>query len=91
MFSPGEREALLNGFAPVIQALKKTNPNVRFFEQNEIFCAAERCSYVRNGMPLHRDELHISEYASIELHSYFNEWAKENVPELFDPGYVDRP
>ena len=35
-------------------------------------------------MPLNRDEAgHLSEYGSIELQTYFTEWAKENVPELF--------
>lgn len=85
-FPFSERESLFEGFSPVIETLKITNPNVSVFEQNEIFCngQTDKCGYVRKGMPLHRDAGHISEFASKEIQSYFNEWAKINTPEIFD-------
>jgi hypothetical protein len=39
---------------------------------------------VLNGMPLHRDSGHLSEYGSIELQSYFTSWARDKVPEIFE-------
>jgi hypothetical protein len=84
-FPSSNRQNLYDDFKPVIASLKKTNPNVLIFEQNQIFCKNDKCSYIRNGMPLHRDEYgHLSEYASKELQFYFTEWAKVKVPEIFD-------
>jgi hypothetical protein len=39
---------------------------------------------VLDGMPLYRDEGHISEYASIRIQMYFNDWAKGRLSELFN-------
>ena len=79
-----ERQARFDELKPVIDALSKSNPKVRFFEQNEMYCRNGECSFVLNGMPLHRDEAHLSEFGSIELQKHFTEWARQNVPGLFD-------
>ena len=68
-----------------------TNPQIKVFEQNQIFCENKninKCSYIRNGIPLFRDGTHASEYASKELQAYFAEWAKINIPEIFDLNLV---
>lgn len=81
-----EREALLANFKVLRDRLAETNPNVAFFDQNELFCQGENCSFVRDGMPLFRDEFHhLSEYGSKELAKVFLSWADKNVPELFSP------
>jgi len=65
------------------QQITLTNPNVAFFDQNDLFCNSEKCSMVLNGMPLFRDEnQHISEYGSIELSKIFTQWARNNAPEI---------
>jgi hypothetical protein len=75
----------MRGFTPLIDALKHTNPKVLVFEQNGVFCdqGKQSCSFVRDGLPLLRDEVHTSEYASILLHDYFNKWASTFAPQIF--------
>ena len=90
-FSVDKRNLLDSRFSSVIDAIAKSNPNVRFFEQNEVFCDATICSFVRDDMPLLRDEYsHISEYASVRLQKYFTVWARENIPEIFDTELIGR-
>lgn len=69
-----------NAYAPIIRDIKSTAPNVMFFDQTELTCENGKCSSVKNGMPLFRDESHISEYGSIELAKIFVTWAKKNAP-----------
>lgn len=77
------RKALSANFKPLVDQLSKTNPKVAFFDQNDLFCDGLKCSMVRDGMPLFRDEHHhISEYGSVELSKIFVEWARTNMPEL---------
>ena len=81
--SLGRYREFSDKFKPVASALSLTNPGVVFFDQNELFCNSEKCSMIRNGMPLFRDQYnHLSEYGSIELANIFVRWAKNNVPEL---------
>jgi len=88
-FSIDRRIELDKKFSSIVDAITQSNPNVKFFDQNDIFCANDKCSFVRGGMPLLRDEYsHISEYASVELQYYFNEWAKVSLPQIFDSGLV---
>lgn len=89
-FPAGDRAAVLDKFKPLIDSISSSNPKVRFFEQNQIYCQQERCSMISNGLPLYRDAGHISEYASIELQKYFTVWAKGSVPRLFDAGLAHR-
>lgn len=83
-FSPDVRQLLLEKFKPTIEALSQSNPDVLFFEQNEVFCDQGKCSYILDGMPLHRDSGHTSEYGSIKLQTFFTEWARSNAPGIFE-------
>jgi len=77
-FPVEERTEIMNEFKPVITRISKTNPEVVFFDQNQVFCQGGDCSYVSNGMPMHRDLGHTSEYASIALQHYFTKWAEKH-------------
>ncbi len=69
---------------PLFDSLKKTNPKVLFFDSNDMFCNEKECSYMLNGMPAFRDEFaHFSEYASNLQALYFERWAKNKLPEIF--------
>jgi len=79
------RREFTEGFRPLIQQILKTNPDVAFFDQNDLFCNNVNCSMILNGMPLLRDESqHISEYGSIELSKIFTKWAMQNVPDILE-------
>lgn len=78
----GKRTKITDDFAPLIRQLSKSNPNVVYFDQNDLFCDKEKCSAVRDGMPLYRDSGHISEYGSVELSKIFVNWARTNVSQL---------
>jgi peptidoglycan/LPS O-acetylase OafA/YrhL len=68
---------------PVVRYLSRTNPGVVFFSQDDLFCTAEKCALIRDGMPLIRDTYgHISEYGSTELSKLFEAWAATNVPQF---------
>ena len=67
----------------LIESIKSSHPNTFFFNPNDMFCAGENCSYVLQGMPLYRDETHISEFASVKLQDYFTVWARKNKLDLF--------
>lgn len=85
LISSSERQNVLDGFMPLIKAIEESGSNTLVFDQNDVFCDRKdgNCSFVRDGLPLHRDERHTSEYASILLQDYFTEWAKSNVPSIF--------
>jgi hypothetical protein len=90
-FPPGAREARLTAFRPAMDALATTHPDLRFFDQNTLFCESGECSYQKQGLPLIRDSYsHLSEYASLQLQTPFTAWARERVPELLDPAFVGR-
>lgn len=91
-FSDSERTNLALKFNSFLVEIGKSNPKVLFFEQNDIFCETNdgKCSFVKDGLPLNRDEGHTSEYASVSLHKYFTKWAMENVPSIFDADFVAR-
>ncbi|EGR2111620.1 acyltransferase [Vibrio parahaemolyticus] len=82
-FDSSERNKLYEDFTPLIEEISKSNPDVLFFEQNEVFCPNGKCSYVLDGLPLHRDADHTSEYASIKLQEYFTKWLLDNYPSIF--------
>lgn len=70
-------------FRPFVSQIAAKHPNVKFFDQNKLFCSAGKCSFILNGAPLFRDEFsHYSEYASYELSKLFVEWAKDNEPSI---------
>lgn len=58
-------------------------PSTLFFDPNSVFCDKKKCSSVRNGLPMYRDEYkHLSEYASMSVGDDFAVWAKSNLPEI---------
>ena len=77
---------ILDNFTPLINALKNSNPKTVFFNPNDIFCDRndDFCSYIRNGLPLHRDEGHLSEYGSVLLQDYFNKFAEVTLNQIFN-------
>lgn len=77
-----KREEVNALFKPVREYFAKSNPNIIFFDQNDLFCDDQKCTMVRNNMPLFRDMIHISEYGSIEVSKIFAKWAAKNVPEM---------
>ena len=79
------RETAMNDFKPMIDSILSKHPNVRVFDQNELFCNFLGCSLVKNGMPLFRDEYsHYSEYASTEVAKLFVIWAEKNLPGILE-------
>ena len=85
-----ERIKLNQRFRVLIDAIQRTNPNVLFFDQNDLFCDATKCSMIRDGMPLLRDQFHhMSEYGSVELSKLFAQWATRNLPEILDKPTAD--
>lgn len=87
-FDIRERTELLEKFNPLIVSISKSNKNVLFYDQNNLFCDEKQCSLLRNGMPLSRDLTkdehggHFSIYASNESAKLFVDWAKKNSPGL---------
>jgi hypothetical protein len=84
-FSLAERERLNLDFEPLRQAIASSNPNVLFFDQNQVYCDVGRCSPIMNGMPLYRDQNHLSEYGSKVVYERFVKWARSSVPEILAP------
>lgn len=83
-FRAGVIRALHNDFRPVEESLSRTNPKVRVFDQSGMFCRGEQCSFLFGGIPLHRDEGHLSEFGSVMVQKAFTDWARREVPEIFD-------
>ena len=81
-FNDSQRKNVFEKFMPLISQLSISNPNVLFFEPNDMYCETSKCSFVKNSLPLHRDEGHISEYGSHEVQKYFSKWASYNLPAL---------
>lgn len=81
-----ERQSILDDFKPLVRAIKDSSSNALVFDQNDVFCDREdgNCSFVRDGLPLHRDEGHTSEYASLLLQDYFTVWAQSTLPSIFE-------
>lgn len=70
-------------FQPFIDQISKSNPNVKFFDVNSLFCENNQCSFMKDGLPLLRDDAsHLSEFGSIVMSNLFVEWAKTNAPTI---------
>lgn len=82
--SLSEYKRKLDQFEVLEKTISATNPNVLFFNQNDLYCNSSKCSMIKNGVPLFRDEYaHLSEFGSIELGKVFESWARTNVPVMF--------
>ena len=79
---PMERaKALHETFEPLVTAITAKHPDVKFFDQNQLFCNGKKCSMIKDGMPLYRDEYHhLSVFGSGELAEIFAKWAETNAP-----------
>ena len=78
-----ERIKLNDTFGALVKQLAQTNPEVLIFDQNDLFCDSRKCSMIRDGMPLLRDEYqHMSEYGSIELAKMFQKWSTTHAPDI---------
>ncbi|AWN74169.1 acyltransferase family protein [Legionella anisa] len=77
-----ERNSLIPFNQAVIKTISKTNPNVVFFDPNDLFCDSKKCSRIdTNGLPFYRDQIHISEYGSIKLINLFEKQSAKNLSE----------
>lgn len=85
-FNADVRLKIASEFQPLVDSISKSHPKTLFFDQNEMYCPSNdgRCSYIRDGMPLYRDENHISEFGAIKLAEYFVKWANINAPTLLN-------
>jgi peptidoglycan/LPS O-acetylase OafA/YrhL len=81
-FSHKKLEELQRQFEPIKNVILSADPSALFFDPNAMYCNDTNCSYVTKGLPLNRDQGHISEYGSIELQKYFTLWAAKNVPAI---------
>lgn len=80
-------QAVKDNFAPIQSYLEQTNPKVLFFDQNQIFCNDQQCSFKLPVLPAFRDEYaHLSEFASRLVFERFVEWARVNVPDMLVDG-----
>ena len=77
-----QRETISEQFRHVTDLLMSTNPQVRVFDQNELLCPEARCYAMHKGIPLYRDQWHLSEYGSTQLAGIFEKWALINAPDL---------
>lgn len=81
-FDESQRKMVYEKFMPLIVQISASNPKVLFFEPNEMYCESGKCSFIKNGLPLHRDEGHISEFGSFEVQKYFSRWLKTTQPSI---------
>jgi len=79
---PMERAKDLHAaFEPLVTEITAKHPEVKFFDQNQLFCDDKQCSMVKDGLPLYRDEYHhLSVFGSGELAAIFAKWAETNAP-----------
>jgi hypothetical protein len=78
-----EYHRFLEKIRPIKDGISSTNPEVLFFNPNDLFCGKSKCVYTRDGLPLLRDRYHhLSEYGSVELIKRFSEWAAIQAPSI---------
>jgi peptidoglycan/LPS O-acetylase OafA/YrhL len=76
------REDINAHFKPLVDGIHASNPNVLFFDQNDLFCNDRNCSLIQDGLPLYRDEYHhISEFGSIRVAENFVAFLRQNLPQ----------
>ncbi|PUB43240.1 peptidoglycan/LPS O-acetylase OafA/YrhL [Pseudomonas sp. GV047] len=69
-------------FREGVYALMVKHPNLKYFDQFDLFCDSHVCIYFRDGKPLLRDDAHLSVYGSSYVMDSFVAWSKEHMPEL---------
>lgn len=81
-----EALAQQKGIVNIIKSVLGEHPEVKYFDQNLIVCGSEICSFIKEGLPLLRDNGHYSEFGSDEVVKGFAEWAKLVSPKLLIGG-----
>ena len=78
------REEAGKDFEVFSEKIRQSNPEVQFFDQNDVFCEFDECRFkTEEGTPLYRDEhFHLSEFASLEVGRDFQTWVIGSLPEL---------
>jgi peptidoglycan/LPS O-acetylase OafA/YrhL len=70
-------------FLPLINTIKKTNPNVKFFDLNSTFCDEDKCTFAYPSFPVFRDAaLHLSVQASKNVIDTLVDKAKNDLSML---------
>ncbi|HEY2455236.1 MAG TPA: acyltransferase family protein [Scandinavium sp.] len=65
------------------ERINSSYPGTLYFDPNVAFCDESKCSSVKNGMPMYRDEYkHFSEYGSMQVGIEFSQWAEKNLPDI---------
>ena len=82
------RETAAQDFRSFSERIQQSNPEVLFFDQNDVFCDIQECRFkTEEGIPLYRDEsFHLSEFASLEVGRNFQTWVIGSLPELLSKG-----
>ena len=83
-FETDIRNSVATKFLPVVRRIQTANPQVLFFDPNELFCKDRQCRLTDDGKPLFRDRGHFSEHGSVLLAELFAGWAATNLPELLE-------
>ncbi|MGS4661853.1 acyltransferase family protein [Citrobacter farmeri] len=73
-----ERNRMEKNFIEMRNSISKTLPGTLFFNQNDALCDGDYCPFVRDGLPMYRDKVHLSVYGSDLVIRNFVDWAKEN-------------
>ena len=57
-------------------------PTLAVFDQAPLFCDATACRYLQDGLPLLRDNGHLSRFGSAQMADRFVQWARQAAPEV---------
>lgn len=73
-----ERNRMEKNFIEMRNSISKTLPGTLFFNQNDALCDGDYCPFVRDGLPMYRDKVHLSVYGSDLVIRKFVGWARDN-------------
>lgn len=73
-----ERGEMEKSFNLMRSDILRELPKTKFFDQNNALCNGVNCSFIRDGLPMFRDQGHYSVYGSKIVISSFLEWSKQN-------------
>ncbi|HUQ19694.1 MAG TPA: acyltransferase family protein [Gemmatimonadaceae bacterium] len=76
-------DEIVRNYALLAKEFFSGDNKVFFFDQNETYCDRVKCSFLKNGLPIFRDEYHhYSEFGSSLMAARFVEWARQNLPDI---------
>lgn len=64
--------------------LRHDFPSLKIFDQADVFCDSIQCSFIKGGLPLLRDNGHLSTFGSDEMASALALWSRDYLPELLN-------